>query len=98
MLTIQRNRSFKFIATITGLTDLSGYTAKCKIATQDFNAVLELDGVIDGMDVAFEATPEQTKELTQDIYYYEIILTNGSDVWATEVQQVKSVRTIKAIS
>ena len=96
---IYRNRTFEFIATISGLDDLIGYTATCKIAKRDDKqSVLDLVGTIPDpavLEVTFKATPAQTKELTMSLYYREIVLTKDDDKYTSGLETIESVEMLK---
>ena len=93
---IYRNRTFEFIATISGLDDLIGFTATCKIAERaDRQSVLDLAGSITDLEVTFKATPTQTAALTKDLYYYEIVLVSGTDKYTSGLETIQSEEMLK---
>ena len=95
---IYQNRTFEFIATISGLDDLIGYTATCKIAKrEDKQSVLDIDGSIDGLEVTFKATPTQTAALTMQLYYYEVVLISGTDKYTSGLQTIESVEMLTEV-
>ena len=95
---IYRNRTCELIATITGLDDVIGSTATCKIAKrEDRQSVLDIDGSIDGLEITFKATPTETALLTTSLYYYEIVLISGTDKYTSGLQTIESVETLEAV-
>ena len=95
---IYRNRTFEFIATISGLDDLIGYSATCKIAERhDLQSVLDITGTINGLEVTFKATPTETALLTRDLYYYEIVLISGTDKYTSGPSTIESKETLKEV-
>ena len=94
-LKVYQNRTFEFIATISGLDDLIGYTATCKIAKRDDRqSVLDITGAINGLEITFKATPAETALLTTRLYYYEIVLISGTDKYTSGLETIESIQTL----
>ena len=65
--------------TITGLTSLSGYSAKMYIYDQSGVLKLTLSGTINALIVTYEIVNEQSKLLTPGQYFFESKIFDTSD-------------------
>lgn len=65
--------------TITGLTSLSGYTAKMYIYDSDDTLKLTITGTISDLTVVYELVNENTKGLIAGTYWYETKVFDAND-------------------
>lgn len=76
-LEIKKGGSGQVECTVTGLADLSGYTATfTAAATYGGTAVITATGSVSGLVITFDLTPAKT-DVTERIYLYDIVITDG---------------------
>lgn len=76
-IVITKGRTVAISVTVTGITDWTGLSAKLYAAkTYGGTLVLDLTGVITAVDdkIDFSYTHDDTKNITSDRYYYEIVV------------------------
>jgi hypothetical protein len=64
---------------ITGLTSLSGYTAKMYIYDEEGVLIDTITGTINGLTITYELVNDDTKMYDVDTYNYETKLFDSSD-------------------
>ncbi|HPQ79957.1 MAG TPA: hypothetical protein PLG47_05855 [Candidatus Dojkabacteria bacterium] len=93
---IYQNNSKTIIATVSGLTSLSGYTgiltAKKNIA--DTSVIFSSTGTTDGFTITFELLPTQTN-IASGIYHYDIVVSNGTKNYTLVQSQIKILDSVK---
>jgi hypothetical protein len=70
-IVINQGDNYQFTETITGLTSLSGYTAKMYIFTRGGADVDEVSGTIDGLKIYYVFLHSRTKDYTAGKHEFE---------------------------
>jgi len=83
--------------TVSGLSSLSGYTAKLNISDLDGVEQFEVSGTINGLDVSY-VTSNVQNYLTIGDYVYEAYIYNGSKIYTLDKGIWKIHATVKSHS
>ncbi len=94
-LTIKQGDASTFTETISGLTTLSGYTAKMYIWDEDGTAKATITGSISDLDVTYQIVNETTKALTPGTYEFETKIFDSSDHVYSQSHGIFEIRSTK---
>lgn len=78
-LKIKQGDADTLTETITGLSSLSGYSAKMYIYSEAGTALGTVSGTIDGLTIAYNLVNETTKAWAVGTYYFETKIWDSSD-------------------
>lgn len=79
VLTIKKGNADTFTETITGLSSLSGYTAKMFIKNAAGTAIATLTGSINSLTITYELVNETSKTITVGTYDFETLIWDTND-------------------
>ena len=82
----------KVFVDVTGITSLSGYTPTFTVKTSKASstALFAVTGTVSSLRITFNVTEAQNS-IDFDVYYYEVTITNGTQVYtlAQDIYKVK---------
>jgi arginine repressor len=98
LIEVIKGTSKTVICTVTGLESLSGFTAafivKKNKTDSDSLKTFEVTGNIIGMDAIFVISASNNTKTASE-YFFEIVLTNGSEVFSPNQGIYRIIQSVK---
>jgi len=94
-LTIKQGDASTFTETISGISSVSGYSAKMYIFDSDGTVQATITGTLGTLTVTYEITNETTKLLTPGTYEFETKLFDSNDHVYSQSNGIFEIRSTK---